>query len=101
MLKSATLAIRWCLARPAHRREPLRRGRPRCRKRPEFEDSDALEALPARNYGAWTEADLHPFLKLPEDFAPGTATTFVGPPDPRDRQDLIAHPVAQAGGGQE
>jgi cytochrome c len=67
---------------------------------PDFEYSRALEALPARGYGRWTKAVLDAFLRSPEDFAPGTAMTFVGMPDPVERAELIAYlarPRAVAG----
>jgi cytochrome c len=67
---------------------------------PDFEYSRALEALPARGYGIWTRATLDAFLASPEDFAPGTAMTFVGMPDPLERADVIAYlarPRAVAG----
>ena len=65
---------------------------------PGFEYSAALEALPARGYGIWTRATLDAFLMSPEDFAPGTAMTFVGMPDPIERADVIAY-LAHTGGG--
>jgi cytochrome c len=58
---------------------------------PEFAYSDALKALPERGYRTWTKAALDAFLASPEDFAPGTAMTFVGMPDAEERADLIAY----------
>ena len=67
-----------------------------------FTYSDALEALPAQGHRVWTEAALDAFLTSPEDFAPGTAMTFVGLPDTKERADLIAYLAAtQAGIGRE
>jgi cytochrome c len=57
---------------------------------PDFDYSDALEALPMRGYQRWTEAALDAFITSPEDFAPGTTMTFVGIRDPGERADLIA-----------
>jgi cytochrome c len=34
---------------------------------------------------------LDAFLAAPEEFAPGTAMTFVGLPDPRERTDVIGY----------
>jgi cytochrome c len=65
---------------------------------PGFEYSRALEALPARGYGTWTRATLDAFLASPEEFAPGTAMTFVGMPDPVERADVIAY-LARTGIG--
>jgi len=67
-----------------------------------FGYSDALEALPARGYETWTRATLDVFLAAPEDFAPGTAMTFVGLPDPKERADVIGYLAktrAGSGGG--
>jgi cytochrome c2 len=61
---------------------------------PDFEYSAALERLPAQGYRVWTEAALHGYLRSPEDFAPGTAMTFVGLPDPGERADVIAYLAA-------
>ena len=61
---------------------------------PDFEYSAALERLPAQGYRVWTEAALDAYLR----FAPGTAMTFVGLPDPSERADVIAY-LAGAGGG--
>lgn len=58
---------------------------------PDFAYSDALGALPARGYRVWTNTALDAFLGSPEDFAPGTAMTFVGLPDAKERADLIAY----------
>ena len=58
---------------------------------PEFEYSAALERLPAQGHRVWTEAALDAYLKSPEDFAPGTAMTFVGLPDAGERADVIAY----------
>jgi cytochrome c len=65
---------------------------------PGFEYSDALEALPAQGYRVWTEAALDAFLTSPEDFAPGTAMTFIGLPDAKERADLIAYLAATRDG---
>ena len=59
---------------------------------------DPLEGLPAQGYRVWTEDALDAYLRSPEDFAPGTAMTFVGLPDPGDRADVIAY-LAAAGDG--
>ena len=67
---------------------------------PDFDYSDALEALPARGYGTWTRATLDAFIASPEDFAPDTTMTFVGMPDPEERADLIAY-LARTGSGEE
>jgi cytochrome c2 len=67
---------------------------------PDFEYSRALEALPARGYVRWTKAVLDAFLRSPEDFAPGTAMTFVGMPDPVERAELIAY-LARTGVGSD
>lgn len=61
---------------------------------PDFEYSAALERLPAQGYRVWTEAALDGYLRSPEDFAPGTAMTFVGLPDQGDRADVIAYLAA-------
>jgi cytochrome c len=58
---------------------------------PDFAYSNGLKALPARGYRTWTKAALDAFLTSPEDFAPGTAMTFVGMPDARERADVIAY----------
>lgn len=69
---------------------------------PGFEYSAALEALPAKGYRVWTEAALDAFLSSPEDFARGTAMTFIGLPDAEERADLIAYLAAtQEGLGRE
>ena len=65
---------------------------------PGFEYSNALEALPAQGYRVWTEAALDAFLTSPEDFAPGTAMTFIGLPDAKERADLIAYLAATRDG---
>jgi cytochrome c2 len=65
---------------------------------PEFDYSDALEALPARGYERWTRATLDAFITSPEDLAPGTTMTFVGMSDPKERTDLIAY-LARTGAG--
>lgn len=65
---------------------------------PGFAYSEALEALPARGYPVWTEAALDAFLEAPENFAPGTAMTFVGLPDAKERADLIAYLAATRDG---
>ena len=65
---------------------------------PGFEYSAALEALPVRGYQVWTEAALDAFLTSPEDFAPGTAMTFVGLPDANERAALIAYLAAMQDG---
>jgi cytochrome c len=65
---------------------------------PDFAYSAALERLPAQGYRVWTEAALDAYLRSPEDFAPGTAMTFVGLPDPAERADVIAY-LARAGNG--
>ena len=41
--------------------------------------------LPARGHLVWTEAALDAFLMSSEEFAPGTATTFIGLPDAKER----------------
>jgi cytochrome c len=56
----------------------------------DFDYSSALEALPARGYERWTRAALDAFIASPEEFAPGTAMTFVGLADSMERADLIA-----------
>jgi cytochrome c len=69
---------------------------------PDFEYSAALEQLPAQGYPLWTEAALDAFLKSPEDFAPGTAMTFVGLADPDERADVMAYlAAARPGRGEE
>jgi cytochrome c2 len=65
---------------------------------PEFDYSDALEALPARGYERWTRTTLDAFITSPEDLAPGTTMTFVGMSDPKERTDLIAY-LARTGAG--
>jgi cytochrome c2 len=57
----------------------------------DFGYSNALVALPAQGYGRWTKAMLDAFLAAPEEFAPGTAMTFVGLPDPKERTDVIGY----------
>ena len=64
----------------------------------DFAYSDALEALPARGYRTWTKAALDAFLSSPEDFAPGTAMTFVGMPSAGERADLIAYLASHQAG---
>ena len=59
-----------------------------------FDYSDAFAALPERGTPRWTEAALDAFIESPEDFAPGTAMTFVGLADPKERADLIAYLAA-------
>jgi cytochrome c2 len=61
----------------------------------------ALKALPARGYSAWTEATLDAFLMSPEDFAPGTAMSFVGLPEPEERADVIAYIARMRAGSAE
>ena len=61
---------------------------------PDFEYSAALERLPAQGYLVWTKAALEAFLKSPEDFAPGTAMTFVGLADQGERADVMAYLAA-------
>jgi cytochrome c len=68
---------------------------------PDFEYSAALERLPAQGYRVWTEAALDAYLRSPEDFAPGTAMTFVGLPDPNERADVIAYLAAAEDGRAE
>jgi cytochrome c len=68
---------------------------------PDFEYSAALKRLPAQGYGVWTKLALDAFLRSPEDFAPGTAMTFVGLPDPAARADVIAYLAASGHGGAE
>jgi cytochrome c len=68
---------------------------------PDFEYSAALERLPAQGFRVWTEAALDAYLRSPEDFAPGTAMTFVGLPDPGERADVIAYLAGVGGGGAE
>lgn len=65
---------------------------------PGFDYSAALEALPAQGYRVWTEAAIDAFLTSPEDFAPGTAMTFIGLPDAKERADLIAYLAAARDG---
>ena len=65
---------------------------------PDFEYSAALERLPAQGYRVWTEAALDAYLRSPEDFAPGTAMTFVGLPEPGERADVIAYLAAARDG---
>jgi cytochrome c len=57
----------------------------------DFGYSDALKALPARGDGRWTKAMLDAFLAAPENFAPGTAMTFVELPDPKERTTVIGY----------
>jgi cytochrome c len=61
---------------------------------PDFDYSTALERLPGQGYRVWTEAALDAFVKSPEDFAPGTAMTFVGLADQDERADVIAYLAA-------
>jgi cytochrome c2 len=68
---------------------------------PDFEYSAALERLPAQGYRVWTELALDAFLRSPEDFAPGTAMSFVGLPHPAERADVIAYLAAARHGGAE
>jgi cytochrome c len=68
---------------------------------PGFEYSAALERLPAQGYRVWTEFALDAFLRSPEDFAPGTAMTFVGLPEPAERAAVIAYLAAARNGGAE
>ena len=68
---------------------------------PDFEYSAALERLPARGYRVWTEAALDAYLRSPEGFAPGTAMTFVGLPDPDERAAVIAYLAAAEDAGAE
>ena len=68
---------------------------------PDFEYSAALERLPARGYRVWTEAALDAYLRSPEGFAPGTAMTFVGLPDPDERAAVIAYLAAARDGRAE
>lgn len=68
---------------------------------PDFEYSAALERLPAQGHRVWTEAALDVYLKSPEDFAPGTAMTFVGLPDAGERADVIAYLAAAQDGSAE
>ena len=65
---------------------------------PGFAYSDALEALPAQGHRVWTRAALDAFLMSPEDFAPGTAMTFIGLPGAKERTDLIAYLAATRDG---
>ena len=67
----------------------------------DFDYSAALEGLPAEGYRVWTEAALDAYLRSPEDFAPGTAMTFVGLPDPDERADVIAYLAAARDGRAE
>jgi cytochrome c len=64
----------------------------------DFAYSAALEALAARGYGTWTKAALDAFLTSPEEFAPGTAMTFVGMPSAEERADVIAYLAAHDAG---
>jgi cytochrome c len=66
----------------------------------DFAYSNALKALPARGYKTWTKAALDAFLASPEDFAPGTAMTFVGMASAEERADVIAY-LASHTAGQE
>ena len=68
---------------------------------PDFEYSAALGGLPAQGYRVWTEAALDAYLRSPEDFAPGTAMSFVGLPDPGERADVIAYLAAARDGRAE
>ena len=68
---------------------------------PDFEYSAALERLPAQGYRVWTEAALDAYLRSPEDFASGTAMSFVGLPDPGERADVIAYLAAARDGRAE
>ena len=63
---------------------------------PGFDYSDALRELPARGHPTWTPEALDAFLASPEDFAPGTAMTFVGLASARERADVIAYLSAVA-----
>lgn len=67
---------------------------------PDFAYSTGLKALPGRGYSTWTKAALDAFLASPEEFAPGTAMTFVGMPDAQERADVIAY-LASRGNGRE
>lgn len=67
---------------------------------PDFAYSNGLKALPARGYTTWTKAALDAFLASPEDFAPGTAMTFVGMASAEERADVIAY-LASHTAGQE
>jgi cytochrome c len=64
----------------------------------DFAYSNGLKALPARGYRTWTRAALDAFLTSPEDFAPGTAMTFVGMPSAKERADVIAYLATHAAG---
>ena len=44
---------------------------------------------------------LDAFLRSPEDFAPGTAMTFVGLPDPEERIEVIAYLAQTPAGADE
>lgn len=57
--------------------------------RPGYEYSAALLELAERE-GRWSEALLDRYIADPEAVAPGTAMTFTGMRDPRERADLIA-----------
>ncbi len=57
--------------------------------RPGYEYSPALRQLAERE-GRWSETLLDRFIADPEAVAPGTAMTFTGMRDPKERADLIA-----------
>jgi cytochrome c len=66
---------------------------------PDFAYSNGLKTLPARGYRTWTRAALDAFLTSPDDFAPGTAMTFVGMPSAEERADVIAYLATHSAGG--
>jgi cytochrome c len=92
------LATRWCPARPLTGPNLFGVVGRTVASAPDFEYSAALARLPAEGYRVWTEDALDGYLRSPEDFAPGTAMTFVGLPDPGERADVIAY-LAAAGNG--
>lgn len=55
----------------------------------------AYTAALQRAGGTWTPARMDAWLADPQTFAPGTAMTIAGVPDPLDRADLIAFLQAQ------
>jgi cytochrome c2 len=56
--------------------------------------STAARAAGGAGYRGWTEAALDAYLSSPEDFARGSAITFVGWPDRSGRADMIAYLAA-------
>jgi cytochrome c2 len=59
-----------------------------------FPCSAGAPAAGGAGYRVWTEAALDAYLGSPEDFARGSASTFVGRPDRSGRVDVIAYLAA-------